>query len=499
MKRAVIIVRSSTKKQEIDSQTDEIVKFVISEGYSADEIEIIGASGASAIKLDDRYLENINKVYHTIYNNPIECVYAWALDRIGRQEELMMRFKNFLIDRKINLKIKEPTLFLLNEDSTVNTGMELAISLFVTMAKQEMEQKNARFKRAKKRNHDMGKFNGGAETRFGYEVVNGFFGINKEEADIVRLIFEEYATGAYSLQKLCEELESRGIRHRGKIFKIDFLHGVLTDKTYIGEGNKAAIVEKKVFDKVTEIRALNTSPLLTKESKNIHLATKILVCEECGNNYSANFDRYVCYKHRFNRRFQEVCHNDLTIRINLMDVIIWNIAFEMHKKYLSVVDKTKIKEIDAELAILGQKVMEIYNKIEALKERRERVIELYTDGITTKEQFTKAENKIKTDLDNYNKTLDTYNEKIEYYKELAEKVKNPDADITVNSQEEKKKIVTKHIKKAVVRRYEYLGKVMTQIIFNDTIQILYNPWSKRKTDNNIYYWVNEKWVAKYRV
>ena len=179
--------------------------------------------------------------------------------------------------------------------------------------------------------------------------------------------------------------------------------------------------------------------------------------------------------------------------------VIWNVAFELHQQYLSVVDSAKIEEIDRELAVLGQKVMEIYNKIEFLKTRRERIIELYTDGITSKEQFKTSENKIRTDLDNYNKTLESYLEKIEYYRELAEKVKNPDTNIVVNSQEERKKIVSKHIKKAVVRRHEYLGKVMTQIVFNDTIEILYNPWSKRKTDNNIYYWENEQWVGKYRV
>ncbi len=500
MIKALIIIRTSTKKQEVDSQNYEIVNYVKSMGYTDDEIVVVGTKAASAIKLDDRYKENMNKVYATINSNPsIECVYAWGLDRIGRNEELMVGFKNFLIQKKINLRIKEPSLYLLEDDGTVNKGMELALSLFITMAKQEMEQKKARFKRAKDRNRREGRFNGGAETRFGYSVENGYFVVNKEEADIVRLLFDEYATGAYSIQKLSNEMNSRGIRHRGKRLTLDFLHSLLSDNTYIGEGNKAAIIEKEVFDKVAAIRVKNTSPLLTKESKTIHLATKILVCENCGCNYGANFDRYVCYKHRFPSRFQDECTNDLTIRIDLMDKLIWEVAFEMHKQYLSVVDQTKINEIDRELAVLGQKVLEIYNKMEALKPRRERIIELYTDGITTKEQFTRAENKIKTDLENYNEILNSYIEKTEYYKELAEKVKNPDTDIVVNSQEEKKKIVSKHIKKVVVRRHEYLGKVMTLIIFNDNIKILYNPWSKRKTDNNIYYWENEQWVGKYRV
>ena len=42
--------------------------------------------------------------------------------------------------------------------------------------------------------------------------------------------------------------------------------------------------------------------------------------------------------------------------------------------------------------------------------------------------------------DNYNKTMESYMEKIEYYRELVEKVKNPDTNIVVNSQEEIKKL-----------------------------------------------------------
>ena len=101
MIKALIIIRTSTKKQEVDSQNYEIVNYVKSIGYTDDEIVVVGTKAASAIKLDDRYKENMNKVYATINSNPsIECVYAWGLDRIGRNEELMVGFKNFLIQKK---------------------------------------------------------------------------------------------------------------------------------------------------------------------------------------------------------------------------------------------------------------------------------------------------------------------------------------------------------------------------------------------------------------
>ena len=475
MKKAVIIVRTSTVRQEIDSQREEVIKYAMADGYSLDELEVIGDAGSSAIKLDERYLENIQKVYRVIETTPtIECVYAWAIDRIGRKEELLMNFKNFLINKKINLKIKNPSLYLLEPDGRVNSGAELAFSLFATMAKQEMEQKKERFKRAKTRNQKEGKFNGGAETRFGYSVENGYFVVNKEEADIVRLVFEEYSTGNYSMQKLCDELNSRGIRHRGKLFNVAFLHHVLKERTYIGEGNKPVILDIRLYDKCEQIRNNQTSTLLSKESKTVHLATKLLKCKDCGTNYMANFDRYVCYKHRFAKRFTDTCSNDHTIRIDVLDNLLWDVAYEMHKEYLSKVDDAKLEELDKEMFIHSQKILEVGNKIEGLIARKERVVELYTDGETTKEQYKKAIEKIKTDLANYNQQLDAYNERTEVLREMAFKIKHPELnnEINVTTMEDKKAIVNKHIKSVYIERYEKTG---TKIIINDTINYLYRP------------------------
>ena len=145
--KAIVIIRTSTVRQEIESQKQEVISWAKGEGWS--DIIVIGDAGASAIKLDDLYLKNMAEIEKHILSGNIGCVFAWSLDRIGRNEETLMRFKNMLIDNNVQLMTKNPSLTLLNDDGTVNSGMELAFSLFVTMSKQEMEQKRARFKRAK--------------------------------------------------------------------------------------------------------------------------------------------------------------------------------------------------------------------------------------------------------------------------------------------------------------------------------------------------------------
>ena len=145
MKRAIAIIRTSTVQQEIESQKKEVLGWCIRDGLTLDEVEVVGKQGASAIKLDEEYTRNLNKVYELIESTPtIKTVYAFAIDRIGRNEEVLMHFKNRLIKYGVQLKIMNPTLVLLNPDGSVNNGVELAFTLHATMAKQEMENKKAR-------------------------------------------------------------------------------------------------------------------------------------------------------------------------------------------------------------------------------------------------------------------------------------------------------------------------------------------------------------------
>lgn len=119
MAKAILLVRVSTTKQEITTQTQELVDYAIADGYTKNDLIIIEGVGASAIKLNDVYLSEIDNLYQTIQNDSsINAVYAWEISRIGRNEEKLMQIKNFLISHKVQLVIKNPSyLHRLDEDN----------------------------------------------------------------------------------------------------------------------------------------------------------------------------------------------------------------------------------------------------------------------------------------------------------------------------------------------------------------------------------------------
>ena len=64
--KVIAIIRTSTIQQEIESQKQEVLAMALADGYSEKEIVVIGKQGASAIKVDEAYKENMYQVYNLI-------------------------------------------------------------------------------------------------------------------------------------------------------------------------------------------------------------------------------------------------------------------------------------------------------------------------------------------------------------------------------------------------------------------------------------------------
>lgn len=312
MAKAILLVRVSTTRQEIDTQKKDLIEYAMADGYKKNELIIIEGVGASAIKLNKLYLAEIENLYQTIQNDTsINAVYAWEISRIGRNEEKLMQIKNFLISHKIQLVIKNPSLRLLNNDGSVNNGVELAFSLFATMSKQEMEIKKDRFARAKARNKAEGKYNGG-KIKIGYKLdANKYFIVDEEKAQIVRQCFEWYL-GDMGLKKIYDKLVDFGIFSSLKYFndggkRVSVL---LKDKAYTGEGIYPQIVDIEVFNKAQEKLSI-----LQKwhNSKNIYFCKGLIKDTTTGATFIARCSTLVYYL-----RHREHC---ISLNLNVMDFI----------------------------------------------------------------------------------------------------------------------------------------------------------------------------------
>lgn len=387
MSKIIAVIRTSTDAQEVESQKKEVLEMILQDGYSPDDITVIGESGASAIKLDDKYLENLNKVYDEIDRGGVEAVYAWAIDRIGRNEEVLMQFKNRLIKSGVQLVIKNPSLKLLNPDGTVNSGVELAFTLFATLAKQEMEQKKARFKRSKERNLEQGKSIGG-NACLGYDIdKNKFWVINEKEQELVRLIFSLFNSGKYSTTTLAKELNKRGYKTKyGADFTPVMVGNILKNKTYTGEKpDKRGRV--RVTPRIISPEELEKAEKLLKENnsrqekgfKNTYFGLKLIKCKQCGRNYQVLNGTYHCTGNVLSKRegskHLSNCSCTDALAVNNLDGILWKLTTGFLLEEIEEGDKELQGELRASREVLIGKIEVLREKLSLYDKKIEEIVE----------------------------------------------------------------------------------------------------------------------------
>ena len=196
MKKAILLVRVSTEKQNFDEQEKQLYDLAISDGFNDDNIIII-AEKESGIKLSEDERKGLNRLKEEIAKGGVSTVYVWEVSRIGRKKKVIFSIVELLQQNGIQLIVKEPS---------INEGAETILTLFAQMAESEMRNKQARYHRTKKANSLKGKWNGGKNVKFGYTLdADNYYIIDEETASIVREIYKMYIDNDMSQKEILSE------------------------------------------------------------------------------------------------------------------------------------------------------------------------------------------------------------------------------------------------------------------------------------------------------
>ncbi|MCF0224117.1 MAG: recombinase family protein [Fibrobacter sp.] len=403
-KKCILLVRVSTVAQSFDEQERELYEMALQYGYSHTQIVPI-AEKESGIKLDEEERAGLNRMKELIATDEYDCVFAWEISRIARRKKILFSILEYLTERGIQLVIKEPKIELLNPDGTINEGSETIFTLFCQIAESEMRNKQARFARTKKDAYAKGKYMGG-KIKLGYKVNDdGFWVVDDEGAKLVRMIFEMYNSGEYSLTKLATELREQGYFQTVKNVSYTkcMIWKILKDEAYIGgkteifsQGTFVEIVNGKRIEtkRVVKKRTSNTYPRIIddetwqrcvekrKANKCIikgqyqYLLTPIIHCK-CGASYCVDVKdaSYIC-RVRHNAVEKGLSH-DPSIKINMIESLAWFVALQ-ELQIDSAKNKGKVKEeYEKEIALLTQKIEHSKTQIENAQEKRSELDEAY--------------------------------------------------------------------------------------------------------------------------
>lgn len=397
--KAIVFVRVSTQRQQMDQQEAEIYDLAIRDGYTESNIIPI-CEKESAIKLSEEERNGLNRMKEEIAKGYVNCVYAWEISRLARRQKVLHSVIDYLADRKIQLIIKTPYIKYLNEDGTRNEGSEMMVAMLALGAETEIRKLKERERRTKKQNALNGKWNGGKNIKYGYTLdENKYYIINEEEAKVIRLAYELYTTTPMGQTNLRKELAERG--HK---LTLDRLQKILSDIGYTGEPyqtdvyingklNKGylvkypAIISREVFDIAEKKR--QESNVNCYRGQMFYFAKGLFRCPICGyayQGYKMN-KLYCCLAYKHDNKDIPKCHNTTTININLLDSLLWSSA--MTQWMISRMRNTEDyrQSIMDQIHVTAEKIDACWKEIEAVDGKLERIGDLYADGVYSKEKF----------------------------------------------------------------------------------------------------------------
>lgn len=445
-KKCILLVRVSTEAQSYDEQERELFELAKKQGYLPEQITPISRK-ESGIKIEENEREGLNEMKRLIETGEYDCVFAWEISRIARRKAILFSVVEYLIKHEIQLIIKDPNINLLNHDGSINEAAEMVFTLFAQLAESEMRNKKARFTRAKKEGYRNGKYMGG-RVKFGYKVnEQGYIVIDEESAKLVRLIYDLYITGKYSMTELAIELRSRGMFASVKNITNtkSVISHILKDNAYIGKrsliySSNAELVEQSYIPKIDKkpkkkinnniypriIDEETWAKCVERRSHNIHrtkeqqqyLLTPLIHCK-CGASYCVNTldGTYEC-RIRHNAVEKGLIHNP-AIQINLIESLVWYVTVMELTNDMAMQKRDSKEEYAKEIELLRHKIGVSEQKINDIATRRNKLDESYfVTGSITNEQYNRLSEQQNSLIAVEQENIRRYNTSIRKYNEL---------------------------------------------------------------------------------
>ncbi len=322
-KRCYTYTRVSTASQvdgySLDAQKEKLKRYADYEDMIiVDEYKDEGKSGKNTEGRPDfkQMLKDIKDGKHKI-----DFVLVFKLSRFGRNAADVLSSLQFMQDYGVNLVCTEDGI-----DSSKDSG-KLMISVLSAVAEIERENILVQTMEGRKQKAREGKWNGGFAP-YGYQLKEGELIIAEDEVEVIKVIYEQFATTNKGINALASYLNNNGYekkkRQNGTLdaFSASFVKAVLDNPVYCGklaygrrknekiqgERNKfhivkqnefpiyngihEAIVSEELWQAVQEKRKFNGFKCEKKYSlDHANILSGILKCPNCGAPMYGNVNR----------------------------------------------------------------------------------------------------------------------------------------------------------------------------------------------------------------
>ena len=403
------------------------------------------------------------------FNRMIECAKRGDFDLIITKE--ISRFARNTLDSIYytrDLKKHGVGVIFLNDNiNTLDGDAELRLAIMSSIAQEESRKTSERVKWGQKRQMEQGVVFG--RSMLGYDVKDGRMTVNEEGAEIVRLIFHKFVHEGKGTHVIARELREDGILPmRVKEWRNTVILRMIRNEKYCGDlvqkktytpdflshekkynrgqeefviikDHHEPIISRELFDEANRILDAKS---LSQEGKAKHsnrypFSGKIK-CGCCGASYVARYKTRKDGSRYKSWRCQEAAkhgspHTDkagnhvgctgITIRnedaIHVMYLVTQSLKYDRDKIVHNLV--SIIRSIMA-MDTSGMDTDKIKNQIQAIEDRRAKLLDIYMSGDISKEEFTAARAKCDAEMEALQSVIDGIDKQGEMVQEQQELV-----------------------------------------------------------------------------
>lgn len=199
-----------------------------------------GISGTSVNKRD-----SFIRMIDDAKINKFDFVITKEISRFSRNTIDSIKYTQELLSCGVGVFFQSDNINTLMPDS------ELRLTIMASIAQDEVRKTSERVKFGFKRAIENGVVLGNNKI-WGYNKENGKLKINKDEAEMIRIIFDMYANERLGMRSICNALSERGYKNsRGNNFSFSTIKGILTNPKYKGYycGGKSHKYDYKLNDR----------------------------------------------------------------------------------------------------------------------------------------------------------------------------------------------------------------------------------------------------------
>jgi len=387
-------------------------------------------SGTSTIKRD-----GFNKMIEDAENGEFDLIITKQATRWARNVVDALQYTRRLKTKGVGVLFHADNIHTIKD-----ADAELRLSIMATLAQEDSRRISENVKFGHLRAMKNGVVYGGNRL-LGYDIKNKKLYINEKEAVIIRDIFNWFVYEKESLHGIVRKLRDKGITKGKTGGKIDHttIKRILENEKYCGDlkqrkyytedflnqkqkqnnGEIEFIIIKNNHEPIINRETWNTAQEILKqrrvESKRGNGYTKHcwggkIICPECGNKFRRKVlknkdgtDRPIWICINYHNNGKKGCENSSYLREDVLNDTFQVVIKKLKQK--SNQDRI-IKNLNNILGELlekdnsNEKIEKINKSINKIKNKREKLLELYMESNLTKEVFTEKNDKLNMEEEN---------------------------------------------------------------------------------------------------